>query len=154
MNPRRTLWLLICFLALIPHAHAQAACPFFTQATAESYLQAHVQLSTNVNANNEGTCTFTAHDTTSTTTLKLTVTLTTQPACALGKPITGIGTQAILCSTIPTHTQTIDTISARVRELYVTLQLTINGKPTIPLTSDQRRTLVQQAAQIFTGNLF
>ncbi|MGA7158619.1 MAG: hypothetical protein WBY53_17365 [Acidobacteriaceae bacterium] len=146
---RHAPWLLLFALTSLPHARAQTACPFFTQGTAATYLQAPVELSTDLNANNEGSCTFTAHDASSTITLKLTATTAMQPACPSGKPLTGIGTEATLCTR-----QTADTISARLRDLYLTIQLTTTGKPTKPFTTEQRQTIVQNAAEILAGNLF
>lgn len=141
--------------ALIPRAaHAQAACPWLTQGTAEAYLQAPVTPFTNLSSSNEGSCLFTLHHEAATSALKITVTTTPQTTCPSGKPLTGIGTEATLCSTHSTHNRTTDTVSGRVRTYYFTIELSITGKSTPTLSTEQRQLIVEQAAQEVAGNLF
>ncbi|MGA8940062.1 MAG: hypothetical protein WB439_12955 [Acidobacteriaceae bacterium] len=151
---RHAPWLLLYLLLPCAHAHAQAACPWLTQGTAAAYLQAPVTTFTNLSSSNEGSCLFTLHQDTATSALKITVTTTTQPSCPAGKPLTAIGTEATLCSAHPARNRTTDTVSGRVRNLYFTIELTIIGKTTPPLTPEQRQSIVQQAAQEVAGNLF
>ncbi len=148
-----TRWLLLFSLLLCAAAHAQTACPWLTQGTAEALLNGPVIASTNLLPGDQGTCAFTLHQDVATSTLEITVATANLSACPAGKPLTGIGNQATLCTT-SSRNQSTDTVSSRVRDHYFTVQLTTTGKATNVLTPDQRQALLQQAAEEVAGNLY
>lgn len=155
MHSHRALWLLLPLLLLCASARAQTPCPWLTQGTAATWLQGPVTVSTNLLSTNEGTCLFTLHQDNASYTLEITVSATNHPLCpSSSKPLTGIGNEAVLCTANPSRNQTTDTISSRIRDRYLTVQLTITGKSTSPLAPDKRQALVQQAAEEAAGNLY
>ena len=155
MHSLRAHWLLLPLLLLCASARAQTPCPWLTQGTASTWLQGPVTVSTNLLSTNEGTCTFTLHQDNASYTLEITVSATNHPRSSTSsKPIPGIGNQAVLCSASPSRNQTTDTINSRIRDRYLTVQLTVTGKNTNPMPPDQRQAVVQQAAEEAAGNLF
>jgi hypothetical protein len=147
--------LLFAFLLLSISARAQMPCPWLTQGTAATWLQGPVTVSTNVLSSNEGTCTFTLHQDNASYTLELTLSATNHPRCPAGsKPLSGIGNEAVICAAAPSRNQTIDTVSSRIRDRYLTIQLTVSGKSIAPLAPDKRQSLVQETAEEVAGNLF
>jgi hypothetical protein len=147
--------LLVSLLLLCISAPAQTTCPWLTQGTAATWLQGPATVSTNLLSANEGTCTFTLHQDNALYTLEITVSATNHPRCpASSKPLTGIGNEAILCAANHSRNQTTDTITSRIRDRYLTVQLTITAKNTNPMPPDQRQAIVQQAAEEVAGNLY
>ena len=147
--------LLVSLLLLSISARAQTTCPWLTQGTASLWLQGHVTVSTNILSTSEGTCTFTLHQDNATYTLEITVAATNHPRCTTNsKPLTGIGNEAVLCAANPSRNQTTDTVSSRIRDRYLTVQLIITSKTPGALTPDKRQTLVEEAAEEVAGNLF
>lgn len=149
-----TLWLLLLSLPLCASARAQTACPWLTQGTAETFLNESTVASAHLLPNGEGSCIFTLHHGAATSALQITISSAPQPACPAGKPLTGIGTQAMFCSASPSHIQTVDTVSGRVRDHYFTVLLVINSKSAAAATSRQRESIVERAAEEVAGNLF
>ena len=152
------MWRCLLLFILLPlsiSASAQATCPWLTQGTASTLLQGPVTLSTNILSTNEGTCTFTLHQDNATNTLEITISTTNHPRCIAGsKPLTGIGNEAVLCAANPSRNQTTDTVSSRIRDRYLTVQLTITSKTPSPLAPNKRQSLIEEAAEEVAGNLF
>ncbi len=150
----RCLVLLSLFL-LTSSVHAQTACPWLTQGTAETFLQGPVTVSTTLLSAAEGTCTFTLQQDNVSYTLKIIVAATNATHCPDGsKHLAGIGNDATLCAANPSHNQTTDTVSSRIRDRYLTVQLIIISRGANPLAPVNRQAVVQLAAEEVAGNLF
>jgi hypothetical protein len=156
MLPIRARYLVLFSLLLLTASmHAQTACPWLTQGTAETFLQGHVAVSTTLLSANEGTCTFTLQQDSTSYTLKIIVAPNNATPCPDGsKHFAGVGNDATVCASNPSHNQSTDTVSSRIRDRYLTVQLIITSHAAIPLAPANRQAVVQQAAEEVAGNLF
>jgi hypothetical protein len=152
------MWRCLLLFILLPlsiSASAQATCPWLTQGTASAWLQGPAAVSTNILSTSEGTCTFSLHQDNATYTLEITIAAANHPRCATNsKPLTGIGNEAVICAANPSRNQTTDTVSSRIRNRYLTVQLIITSKTPSALAPDKRQSLVEEAAEEVAGNLF
>jgi len=149
MNPR--LLLLLAALSLLSPAHAQPACPWLTEGTAAAALDAPVTITTNLLPSGDGTCTFTTQQTPTPSRLEITVATSAPQACPpSSKHLPGIGNEALTCTLPGPSSETTDLITARVRNRYFTLRLTL---PTAS-SPTARQSLAEQIAEQVAGNLY
>jgi hypothetical protein len=155
LSVRARCLVLFSLVLLTASVHAQTSCPWLTQGTAATWLQGPVTVSTNLLSATEGTCTFSLQQDNASYTLKIIVAATNATRCPDGSQhLAGIGNDATLCAANPSRNQTTDTVSSRVRDRYLTVQLIIIGRSANPLAPVKRQAVVQQAAEEVAGNLF
>jgi len=87
--------------------------------------------------------------------LEVIVESTPRTTCPPASPkLPGIGNEAVACRLQRSPNETVDMVSSRVRTLYFTVSLKIQGaaNPGIPL--NKQRDIVERAAEQVAGNLF
>jgi hypothetical protein len=130
-------------------ACAEDVCPWLTQGTAAALMGEEVRATVQVSGG-EGTCGF-YPGTARGASLRITVSHLTPKACAAGERVTGVGQDAVFCSTAADGGLR-ETIRGRVRNTYFLLELA-GGKPSLTRKEVLRRSL-EQAAEEVAGNLF
>jgi predicted oxidoreductase len=147
---------LLFLLAPLTKARAQDACPWLTRGTAAALIHGDVSASVHVAAG-EGTCEFTRDAQAdhqggvfgNNLQMKIKVSHVLPKVCASGERVTGIGQDAVSCSSDVGGVHQ-ELIQGRVRARYFLLALT--GSSTA--TTAVRRHLLEMAAEEVAGNLF
>ena len=134
---------------------AEPVCPWLTQGSAAAMLGGDVSSVIKLTPAGEGSCAFSLQQGVTTYSLEVVVESTQRTTCPPTSPnLPGIGNEAVACRLQLSPNETVDVVSSRVRTLYFTVSLKIQGtaNPGIPL--NKQRDIVERAAEQVAGNLF
>jgi hypothetical protein len=147
---------LVSFVLLFTGAlRAEPVCPWLTQGTAAAMLGGDVSAVIKLTPPGEGSCVFSLQQGAAMYSLEVIVESTPRTTCPPASPkLPGIGNEAVACRLQRSPNETVDMVSSRVRTLYFTVSLKIQGaaNPGIPL--NKQRDIVERAAEQVAGNLF
>jgi hypothetical protein len=80
---------------------------------------------------------------------------TPQTACPPGsQKVLGIGNEAVACRLQRSPNDAVEMVSSRVRRLYFTVSLKIQGAANLGIPLNKQRDIVERAAEQVAGNLF
>lgn len=151
--------LLVLALAAPPAAKSQSSevCPWLNVGTAAKVLGSGVTATAHSDSNWSGYCRFVVA-TDSAASIDITVGKThTHPCASEATPLTGIGNQAVLCSSRDTTGRTVQTVSGRVRDAWFVVVL---ARPTdkSETSSSQNKSApsseISFLAEQIAGNLY
>ena len=133
--------------------HAQTGCPWLTDGSAAHALGGEVSATVKV-AEDEGTCTFARqHDAAGS--LEITVSKAALPTCPSGSTsLRGIGNEALTCRHEEAHSESVEMISSRVRDLHFTVTLTSRDQKKTSKPEDPQNDALEQIAEQVAGNLY
>ncbi len=134
---------------------AEPVCPWLTQGSAAAMLGGEVSAVIKLTQPREGSCIFSLHQGAAMYSLEVVVESTQRTTCPPTSPnLPGIGNEAVACRLQLSPNETVDVVSSRVRTLYFTVSLKIQGtaNPGIPL--NKQRDIVERAAEQVAGYLF
>lgn len=150
---------LVCLLATLSfccEARAQTApCPWLTEGTASALLSGPVAVATRILPAGDSTCTFTLQQGAATSVLEISIAASDHSICPPNSmKLPGIGNEAVFCTQDHPPNETTDIVSARARNLYFAVRLTVTGKPSAALSQAMRQSLLEQVAEQVAGNLY
>jgi hypothetical protein len=151
----RLLFLLSFVLLFTGALRAEPVCPWLTPGSAAAMLGGDVSAVIKLTPPGQGSCAFSLQQGTAMYSLEVIVESTPRTTCPPASPkVPGIGNDAVACRLQRSSNETIDMVSSRVRTLYFTVSLKIQGtaNPGIPLS--KQRDIVERAAEQVAGNLF
>ncbi len=151
---RRFLFLLLFVLLSVSALQAEPVCPWLTQGSAAALLGGNVSAVIKLSPAGEGSCVFSLEQGGTTYSLEVIVGSTLRTTCPPASPkVPGMGNEAVSCRLQRSLNETVEVVSSRVRAVYFSTNLTIQGttKPGIPL--NQQRDIVERAAEQVAGNL-
>jgi hypothetical protein len=150
------LLFLLSFVLLFTSAlRGEPVCPWLTQGSAAAMLGGDVSSVIKLTLPAEGSCAFSLHQGAATYSLEVVVEGTSRTACPpASQKLLGIGNEAVVCRLQRSPNDAVEMVSSRVRRLYFTVSLKIQGaaNPGIPL--NKQRDIVERAAEQVAGNLF
>ena len=149
------MWL-VCALVLYmlaPAAHAQQACPWLTQGTAEKLMGGPVIADIHAPTADRGTCAFTHSTATNTVVLRIEAGNQVPAVCVGGDHLKGIGDEAVRCVTDRSEEHR-EAIQGHVRSTQFALTLTVRGNSLSHLQPDAQRSAAEQIAEEVAGSLF
>ncbi len=152
---RRLLFLLSFVLLFTVALRAESVCPWLTQGSAAAMLGGDVSTVIKLTPHGQGSCAFSLQQGAAMYSLEVVVESTPRTTCPPASPkLPGIGNEATACRLQRSPNETVDMVSSRVRTLYFTVSLKIQGaaNPGIPL--NKQRDIVERAAEQVAGNLF
>ena len=152
----RRLLFLLSFVVLFTGAlRAEPVCPWLTLGTAAAMLGGDVTPVFRLTPPGQGSCVFSIQQGAAMYSLEVIVESTPRTTCPPASPkLPGIGNEAVACKLQRSPNETVDMVSSRVRTLYFTVSLKVQGtaNPLIPI--DKQRDIVERAAEQVAGNLF
>jgi hypothetical protein len=154
MMARRFFLLLSLALLSACALRAEPVCPWLTQGSAAAMLGGDVSAVFKLTPPEQGSCAFTLQQGGATYSLEVVVESTPRSTCPPASPkLSGIGNEALSCRLQRSPNEAAEVISSRVRTLYFTVTLTIQGtaSPAIPLA--KQRDIVERSAEQAAGNL-
>jgi len=150
------LMFLLPFVLLSTRAlWAEPVCPWLTQGSAAAMLGGDVSSVIKLTPPGEGSCVFSLQQGAAMYSLEVVVEGTPRTVCPPTSPkLLGIGNEAVACRLQRSPNDAVEVVSSRVRTLYFTVSLKIQGaaNPGIPLI--KQRDIVERAAEQVAGNLF
>jgi len=151
----RRFFLLLSFVLLSASTlHAEPVCPWLTQGSAAAMLGGDVTAVIKLTPPEQGSCAFSLQQGAATYSLEVVVESTPRSTCPSASPkLPGIGNEALSCRLQRSPNEAAEVISSRVRTLYFTVSLTIQGtaSPLIPLAT--QKDIVERSAEQVAGNL-
>jgi hypothetical protein len=151
----RLLFLLSFVLLFTSALRAEPVCPWLTQGSAAAMLGGDVSSVIKLTPPGEGSCVFSLQQGAAMYSLEVVVEATPRTACPpASQKLLGIGNEAVACRLQRSPNEAVELVSSRVRRLYFTVSLKIQGvaNPGIPL--NKQRDIVERAAEQVAGNLF
>jgi len=151
----RLLFLLLFLLLSTSALRAGPVCPWLTQGSAAAMLGGDVFAVIKLTPAGEGSCVFSFQRGVAMYSLEVVVGSTPRSTCPPASPkLPGIGNEAVACRLQRSPNDAVEVVSSRVRTLYFTVSLKIQGatNPGIPL--NKQRDMVERAAEQVAGNLF
>ncbi len=137
-----------------PQTRSQAVCPWLTQGSAARALDGDVSVTTNVTDTGEGSCRFSRQQEPANV-LEILVSKSGVRSCPADSPrLTGIGNEATLCRLREPHSDSVEMVSSRVRELHFTVTLSLHGLKSSTKSPDSSADELQQIAEQVAGNLY
>jgi hypothetical protein len=151
---RRFFFLLSFVLLSANTLHAEPICPWLTKGSAAAMLGGDVAAVIKLTPPEQGSCAFSLQQGAATYSLEVVVESTPRSTCPPASPkLPGIGNEALSCRLQRSPNEAAEVISSRVRTLYFTVSLTIQGtaSPLIPLAT--QKDIVERSAEQVAGNL-
>jgi hypothetical protein len=135
--------------------HAEPVCPWLTQGSAAAMLGGDVASVIKLTPHGEGSCVFSLQQGAATYSLEVVVESTPRTACPpASQKLLGIGNEAVACRLQRSPNDAIEIVSSRVRRLYFTVSLKIQGAANPGISHNKQRDIVERAAEQVAGNLF
>ena len=152
----RRLLFLLSFVVLITGAlRAEPVCPWLTQGTAAAMLGGDVSPAIRLTPPGQGSCVFSLQQGAAMYSLEVIVESTRRTTCPPASPkLSGIGNEAVACRLQRSPNETVDMVSSRVRTLYFTVSLKVQGTANPLIQLNKQRDIVERAAEQVAGNLF
>lgn len=137
-----------------PRPESQIICPWLTQGSAAKALGGDVSVTVSVSNTGEGSCKFQIqHEPLNS--LEILVSKAKLPTCpAESTKLIGIGNEAVKCRLSGSNGETAEMVSSRVRDVYMTVTLTVRGEKTPAKSTDRQGDLLEQVAEQVAGNLY
>jgi len=135
--------------------HAEPVCSWLTQGSAAAMLGGGVASVIKLTPHGEGSCVFSLQQGAATYSLEVVVESTPRTACPpASQKLLGIGNEAVACRLQRSPNDAIEIVSSRVRRLYFTVSLKIQGAANPGISHNKQRDIVERAAEQVAGNLF
>src|SRR5271170_907261 len=153
---KRRLSFLLSFALLFTSAlRAEPVCPWLTQGSAAAMLGGDVSAVIKLTPPEQGSCAFLLQRGAATYSLEVVVESTPRTVCPPASPkLLGIGNEAVACRLQRSPNETVDMVSSRVRILYPTVSLKVQGTANPLIPPNKQRDIVERAAEQVAGNLF
>jgi hypothetical protein len=136
-----------------PMAHAGTGCPWLTEGSAAHALGGDASVTVKV-AEGEGTCNF-GRLQGGADWLEIVVSKAALPVCPAGSiSLKGIGNEALVCRHAGLHSESVEMISSRVRDVHFTVKMTARVQKSPARPDDPQNDALEQVAEQVAGNLY
>jgi hypothetical protein len=135
-------------------ARSQKVCPWLTEGSAAKALGGDVSVTVNVADTGEGSCKFTRQQDPSDS-LDILISKAAFPTCpADSAKLQGIGNEAVLCKPPGSHSEAVEMVSSRVRDLHFTVTRASRRQKSTAKSTDAQEGVLTQIAEQVAGNLY
>ena len=135
-------------------ARSQKSCPWLTEGSAAKALGGDVSVTVNVADTGEGSCKFTRQQDSSDS-LDILISKAALPTCpAESTKLVGIGNEASLCKPPGSHSEAVEMVSSRVRDLHFTVTRASRRLKSTTKSTDAQEDVITQIAEQVAGNLY